>query len=390
MNKHLSECIRTNRLKLKLSQNQLAEKLNISYQAISKWEKGTAYPSLDILPELSKLFNISIDKLLTGREFKKDINIVSNDVVDYFGTLIHPWAIGEYESRIITKLVKKYGSGKVKDALDLSFQKYLIPKNNRYTRLDLRDAVQKTIGILYNDELDPFEKELKRIMYTLKNKFDSRVDPAEMNKLHKKLKLYVSLAENVYPTLSKNELLDLIKDKLINVTTDIYMANFLVNKEISNIKLECQTRKRIKAGYITPSYPCPDFLETYVMAFNENARCGNYKFCVNILYEYLSEFFKHVFMKIDSDIKYSNIPELKSYYKSIKLYLGSLVNKNILIEISSFMRNLYLKDHLNVKLFDIDCYLNLVDWSLKKLNYAKFSRKERFDIALFDKHFHIY
>jgi len=47
-----------------LTQEQLAEKLFVSRTAISKWESGRGYPSLDYLKSISKLFSISIDDLL--------------------------------------------------------------------------------------------------------------------------------------------------------------------------------------------------------------------------------------------------------------------------------------------------------------------------------------
>lgn len=51
-----------------MSQEQLAEKMNVSRQSISKWELGESQPDIDRLPELSKLFNVSIDSLLMSNE----------------------------------------------------------------------------------------------------------------------------------------------------------------------------------------------------------------------------------------------------------------------------------------------------------------------------------
>lgn len=52
-----------------LSQEELANKLNISRQAISKWERGESSPDTDNLIELAKIYNISLDELLN---YKKD------------------------------------------------------------------------------------------------------------------------------------------------------------------------------------------------------------------------------------------------------------------------------------------------------------------------------
>lgn len=49
-----------------LSQEQLAEQLGITTQAVSKWECGLSYPDIDLLPQLADLFGVSIDTLLRG------------------------------------------------------------------------------------------------------------------------------------------------------------------------------------------------------------------------------------------------------------------------------------------------------------------------------------
>ena len=49
------------------TQEQIADKVNISYQAVSKWEKDDAFPSVEFFPVLAALFGVSIDSLL-GKE----------------------------------------------------------------------------------------------------------------------------------------------------------------------------------------------------------------------------------------------------------------------------------------------------------------------------------
>ncbi len=55
-----------------LSQEELAEMLDVSRQAVSKWEQGTGYPEVEKLIELSRGLNISLDSLLdTGLSQEK-------------------------------------------------------------------------------------------------------------------------------------------------------------------------------------------------------------------------------------------------------------------------------------------------------------------------------
>jgi len=51
------------RKKQGLSQAQLAEKLNITQGAVSQWEMGLSKPKSEILPELAKALNCTIDEL---------------------------------------------------------------------------------------------------------------------------------------------------------------------------------------------------------------------------------------------------------------------------------------------------------------------------------------
>lgn len=51
-----------------LTQEQLAEQLYVSRTAISKWESGRGYPSIDSLKEIAKYFAISLDDLLSNEE----------------------------------------------------------------------------------------------------------------------------------------------------------------------------------------------------------------------------------------------------------------------------------------------------------------------------------
>jgi len=57
-----------------LSQEELAEKLNVSRQAVSRWEMGTAMPDSPNLLEISRLFNVSADYLLRD-EIERDEEI---------------------------------------------------------------------------------------------------------------------------------------------------------------------------------------------------------------------------------------------------------------------------------------------------------------------------
>ena len=58
--------IRQLREKNRLTQAQLAEKLQVSDKAVSKWENGRGYPDITLLEPLAKAFGVSVAELLSG------------------------------------------------------------------------------------------------------------------------------------------------------------------------------------------------------------------------------------------------------------------------------------------------------------------------------------
>ena len=51
-----------------LTQEELAEVLFVSRTAVSKWESGRGYPSIDSLKEIANYFSVTIDELLSGEK----------------------------------------------------------------------------------------------------------------------------------------------------------------------------------------------------------------------------------------------------------------------------------------------------------------------------------
>ena len=67
MEKHsVGQTIAALRKKKGWTQVELAEKLQVSDKAVSKWEKDDSYPSIEFLPVLASLFGVTIDYLITG------------------------------------------------------------------------------------------------------------------------------------------------------------------------------------------------------------------------------------------------------------------------------------------------------------------------------------
>lgn len=62
----IGELICTLRKEKGLTQVQLAERLNVSDKAVSKWERGLGCPDVSLLARLSQVFAVDLEKLLAG------------------------------------------------------------------------------------------------------------------------------------------------------------------------------------------------------------------------------------------------------------------------------------------------------------------------------------
>lgn len=72
MNLKTAERLTALRKETEYSQNQLADKLGVSRQAVSKWERGEANPDTDNLIALARLYHISLDELLISDEVRSE------------------------------------------------------------------------------------------------------------------------------------------------------------------------------------------------------------------------------------------------------------------------------------------------------------------------------
>lgn len=88
---NLSENLKRIRKDNGLSQEQLAEKLNVSRQSVSKWESSLAYPEMDKIVQLARMYDLNIDDLLNGdvseakgcKESKRKVDSYISSFLDY-------------------------------------------------------------------------------------------------------------------------------------------------------------------------------------------------------------------------------------------------------------------------------------------------------------------
>lgn len=68
----LGDNLRRLRKEHDLTQEQLADKLGVTYQSVSRWENGSTYPDLELIPSIAEMFSVTIDSLLGIPEAEKE------------------------------------------------------------------------------------------------------------------------------------------------------------------------------------------------------------------------------------------------------------------------------------------------------------------------------
>lgn len=73
------KALSTLRKKSDMTQNEVADKLNLSHQAISKYERGESFPDISVLVMIAELFNVTLDQLIGyGEPTKGESSILKN------------------------------------------------------------------------------------------------------------------------------------------------------------------------------------------------------------------------------------------------------------------------------------------------------------------------
>ncbi len=104
---NLGENIKKLRLEHNLTQENLADFLGVSFQAVSKWERGDTVPDVYMLPVIASFFNVSIDNLLNFDRLQ-----IEKDVEEYERKYYELWQSNELEKllNLMKEAIRTYPS----------------------------------------------------------------------------------------------------------------------------------------------------------------------------------------------------------------------------------------------------------------------------------------
>lgn len=87
----LGDTIKRLRREREMTQETLADFLGVSFQAVSKWERGETYPDITALPSIASFFNVSVDTLLGVDSVKREEKI--QEYIDFY---YREWQNGDF------------------------------------------------------------------------------------------------------------------------------------------------------------------------------------------------------------------------------------------------------------------------------------------------------
>ena len=186
----------------KLTQNELAIKLNITDRAVSKWERGNGCPDVSLLEDLSKILGVSIVEILNGEDLidepknkhlinsinyskenyilkiKNNINVILTTIILFVSLILIIFNIGNYN-----KLNKKYKVEEYSIIDKVNYDKYyniIINNQGKYNNEEYKKIInyindsKQIIDKLYNDYFDK-EYYTMKDYYRFKDKYYNNI-----------------------------------------------------------------------------------------------------------------------------------------------------------------------------------------------------------------------
>lgn len=130
-----------------MTQLALADRLGVSFQAVSNWERGNSMPDISKLPELAELFECSIEELLGGGAPAAKVEQIAKEGADDL-------SLGD---------LAEVASVLTPDLLDEAVQKaggrHTAPNGGSPCRIRIEDGVVKSVEYLNDDEADDDDDE---------------------------------------------------------------------------------------------------------------------------------------------------------------------------------------------------------------------------------------
>ncbi len=153
MKLNLGYNIRKYRKENGFTQESLAEYLGVSYQAVSRWENGTTYPDMELVPVMAKLFGVSADSLFDITDAMRDN--AAKETIDELARLsreVKP------DTERITELIRDVRHNYL--GCDCFWEFWMSVNNNVYRLPEVFPEVRLTVEAILSGKFKTYDKHL--------------------------------------------------------------------------------------------------------------------------------------------------------------------------------------------------------------------------------------
>ena len=293
-----------------ISQEEFAEIVNTTRQAVSKWERGEAEPDINKLITISKYYNVSIDYLL-------DYEINIEDPNEYISKL----------QNAVDNCIYNIDNEEVK----LWVNKY--PNNEELLRLSANYLLVTSLEQEKKEELENVIKYLKKLMTIIKTKDDSlyKIESIKhtIAEIYIMLKKFDEAKKYINVNIEENEILYArccLESGNYKESLDILLENYIKTISITLNNTCLQLSNLINLKKYDETYIMCDWTIGYVESLIESNSILNRYICVClfvkiVLAKVLNKSFALDLTKLKALI--NNINDLDTTTNSIKVYFGS-------------------------------------------------------------------
>ncbi len=205
---HFKEKIKKLRKQKDMTQEQLAEYMCVSPQAISRWETGATYPDISVLPQLAELFNVTIDALLGVDEKEKCREI--NAVIDEAERIIDT---GRVEDAIIKlrEALNKYPNNE-RLLCCLMYALYVASEDEDLCKEYDAEIVSIAYRIQQHSTDDDSRNEARRILF--RHYCDTNRKAEAIQIADSMARIETCLERNIYWALEGKDRLDYLEERI--------------------------------------------------------------------------------------------------------------------------------------------------------------------------------
>ena len=265
---NIGSIIVTKRKSLGMTQQILADKLHVSFQAVSKWETGAAFPEIELLPQIADVLGTSVDALV-GYQRPRITDYEEKYMADdfYWGIAPNSMCYEIMRHKPPTKPVKvlDIGCGEGKDAIFLARNGYLVSAfDAAESGLDKGRALAEKLGVY----VDFFKADIRD--YRLSENYDVVFSSGVFHYLKQEM---------------RKEFIDNMKEH--TNTAGIHAINVFVNKPFIGLPPDLEENEKVdygwKSGELYTYYSDWMMRKTDEIIFDCNSGGISHKHCMNIM-----------------------------------------------------------------------------------------------------------